>query len=155
MDTPHHDKVFIVTFLGVLGFLVAFTLAIIGIANLLDEGAPPESARDQIAARIQPVAQVVTDASALVKVSAAPVAARAPMSGAEVMTKVCGACHATGVLNAPKVGDKGDWGKRKAAAGGLDGLVKSAIAGKNAMPPRGGDPSLTDAEIKAAVEQML
>jgi len=156
VDTQHHDKVFIVTFLGVLGFLVAFTLAIMGIANMLDEETPAEDVRDQVAARIAPVAQVVTDPSALVKVSApAAVAAREPMSGADVLARACAACHQSGLLNAPKIGDKGEWGKRKSAAGGLDGLVKSAVAGKNQMPPKGGDPELTDAEIKAAIELML
>jgi cytochrome c5 len=33
--------------------------------------------------------------------------------------------------------------------------VAGAIKGKNAMPPRGGDPSLSDAEVKAAVQEMI
>jgi cytochrome c5 len=41
------------------------------------------------------------------------------------------------------------------AAKGLDGLVESAINGLNAMPPRGGSPSLTDEQIRASVEFML
>jgi cytochrome c5 len=41
------------------------------------------------------------------------------------------------------------------AAGGLDGMVSSAIRGKAAMPPKGGDPSLSDEEVRAAVEYML
>jgi len=79
--------------------------------------------------------------------------ARAPMSGAEIVTKVCGACHGSGVLNAPKIGDKAEWSKRKAA--GMAALLASSIKGKNQMPARGGDASLSDAEVKAAVEQML
>jgi cytochrome c5 len=58
------------------------------------------------------------------------------------------------VLGAPKIGDHAAWGGRKSKVGGLDGLVKSAAAGKGNMPPRGGDASLSDAELKAAVEQM-
>ncbi|MBI2384018.1 MAG: cytochrome c [Gammaproteobacteria bacterium] len=123
------------------------------IANTLDANEGVDAAaRKRIDDRTAPVATVVTDAAALVKV-AAPAAARAPMSGADVAAKVCAACHGSGALGAPK--EKADWAKRKAAAGGVDGLAKSAIAGKNAMPPRGGDASLSDAEVKSAVEALL
>ena len=152
MDTHHHDKVFFVTFAAVVGFLGTFTLAIMLIANVLDEPAPDENALVQLEERIKPAGQVYTDAAALMKVSA-PVAARAAMSGTEVVTKICTACHGTGVLNAPKIGDKAAWAKLKSA--GISGLTASVIKGKNAMPPRGGDPSLSDAEIKSAIEQML
>ena len=66
---------------------------------------------------------------------------------------MCSACHGAGVLGAPKIGDKGEWSRRKAA--GLAALVGSAIRGKNSMPSRGGDPSLSDDEVKAAVQEML
>lgn len=154
MDTHQHDKVFIVTFLAVLGFLGAFTLAILLIANVLDPGPPEDLVRSRVEERIKPVGQVITDPAALLRVSAATAIARAPMTGADVTAKVCNACHGTGVLNAPKVGDKAVWGKLR-GAGGVAGLAASVIKGKNAMPPRGGDSSLTDAEIKAAVEHML
>lgn len=156
MDNPHHDKVFIVTFLGVLGFLGAFTLGIIVISNVLsaqDEAADP-AALARLEERIKPVGQVITDASMLLKVSAPAAAARTPMTGEQVVAKICAACHGTGVLNAPKIGDKSAWGQLKAAQG-LDGLAAAAVKGKNAMPPRGGDPSLSDEEVKAAVQHML
>ena len=34
---------------------------------------------------------------------------------------------------------------------GLNSLVQTAIKGKGAMPPKGGDTSLTDAEVARAV----
>ena len=154
MDTHNHDKTFILTFLAVLGFLGAFTVAIMFIANVLAPEAPDEIAQARVEERIKPLAQVITDPAALLKVSAASAVVRAPMSGADVVTKVCGACHGTGVLGAPKTGDRATWGKLKGAQG-VAGLVASAIKGKNAMPPRGGNPSLSDAEIKAAVELLL
>lgn len=151
MDTQHHDKVFFVTFSIVLTFLGAFTLSIMFVANLLDEPAADPNEVARIEERIKPAGSVITDAAALMKVSA-PVAARAPMTGPEVVTKVCGACHNSGVLNAPKTGVAGDWSSR----GSLAALVASAIKGKGAaMPPRGGDPSLSDAEVKAAVQVLL
>lgn len=71
----------------------------------------------------------------------------------EVYNSVCAACHSTGVAGAPKVGDKENWSQR--AAQGLDTLVSNAIKGKAAMPPKGGNPTLTDDEIKNTIEFML
>lgn len=150
MDTHHHDKVFYVTFAAVLGFLGAFTLSIMYIANLLDEPAEDPAQLAKIEERIKPAGAVITDAAALMKVSA-PAKARAPMTGAEVVAKVCAACHTGGLLNAPKTGVAADWAGR----GNLAALVAGAIKGKNAMPPRGGDASLSDDEIKAAVEILV
>src|SRR3546814_4847329 len=73
----------------------------------------------------------------------------------QVYSKVCTGCHAAGVLGAPKDGDKAAWGARLKAAGGVDGMLKIAIHGLNAMPPRGGDASLSDDELKGAIEHML
>jgi cytochrome c5 len=155
VSAEHHDKTFVATFLAVLGFLGAFTVVIIIIANRISSAdAADEAAVARVAERIRPVGQVVTDPSKLLAMAPAAATARAPMTGAEIVTKVCGACHGSGVLNAPKIGDKAEWNKRK-AAGGLGALVANSIKGKNQMPARGGDPSLSDDEVKAAVEQML
>ena len=154
--SANHDKSFAFSFLAVLGFLVAFTLGIMIIAGLLtvdDKTAARDAgAIKKLEARIAPVGTVITDPSKLVKVSAAP---HAPLSGEQVVAQVCTACHGAGVLGAPKIGDKAAWGARKGAAGGLDGLTASAIKGKNAMPARGGNPDLSDAEVKSAIELML
>jgi cytochrome c5 len=153
VNPEHHDKTFVVTFLLVLGFLGAFTITIWTIAHAIGTPDEPDpEAAGRIEERIKPLGQVATDASQLL--AAAPAAtARAPMSAEEIVTRVCSACHGTGVLNAPKIGDKAEWSKRKAA--GMSTLMASSLNGKNQMPARGGDPSLTDAEVKAAVEQML
>ncbi len=81
--------------------------------------------------------------------SDAPVASAAGRGGKEIYDAVCAACHATGVLDSPKFGDNAAWAAR--AKGGLDILLTSAMNGKNAMPARGGDPSLTDEEIRSVV----
>jgi cytochrome c5 len=153
VETHKHDKVFIVTFGFVLAILGAFTLAIMVIAKVIS--GPVEAEEGAIARleeRIKPVGEVITDPAALMQLAAAA-PARAPMSGAEIVTKVCSACHGTGVLGAPKIGDKGEWSRRKAA--GMAALVASSIKGKNQMPPKGGDPSLSDDEVKAAVSEIL
>lgn len=154
MEHKDHDKIFIVNFGAILAALGAFFFICISAARILaPEPHVDPDALAKLEARIKPVGHVVTDPAALVKVSAK--AARAPFSGEQVLASTCNACHASGVLGAPKEGDAAAWGARSSAAGGLDGLVSSAIKGKNAMPPRGGNPDLSDDEIKAAVSQML
>jgi cytochrome c5 len=73
--------------------------------------------------------------------------------GKAVYDSTCVACHATGVANAPKLGDKAAWAPRVAT--GKDALVKSVVAGKGVMPPKAGNASLAEADIKAAVDYML
>lgn len=66
----------------------------------------------------------------------------------------CAPCHGAGVLGAPKFGDTAAWQAR--AKVGLDGLVKSAIAGTaKGMPPRGGRTDLTEAQLRAAIQHMM
>lgn len=154
MDQQQHDRKFVISFLAVLGVLGGITAVIMVIAAWITPRYDDGLALKRIEDRIRPVGQVVTDPALLLKATPAA-AARAAYSGAEVVAKVCGACHQSGVLGAPRVGDAGAWGRRKAAAGGLEGLVKSAIAGKGTMPARGGDASLSDAEIRAALQLML
>lgn len=155
MDEQHHDKTFIATFLGVLGFLVGFAIVISFIARTVSAGSQADpTALARVEERIKPVGGVVTDEKMLVALAPAPAAAaHAPMNGEQVVAKVCSACHGSGVLGAPKIGDKAEWSKRKAA--GLAALVASATKGKNSMPPKGGDASLSEDELKAAIQEML
>ncbi|MBL8332038.1 MAG: c-type cytochrome [Rubrivivax sp.] len=71
-----------------------------------------------------------------------------------VYDAACAACHATGVLGAPKPGDAAAWGPR--TQGGMDALLKRAIAGTDkGMPPRGGRADLNDAQLRAVIEYMV
>ena len=79
--------------------------------------------------------------------------ASGPRSGEEVYNASCGACHASGAAGAPKTGDAGAWAPR--IAQGEATLVKHAIEGLNAMPPKGMCMTCSDDEIKAAVEYMV
>ena len=65
---------------------------------------------------------------------------------------MCTACHTAGVAGAPRFGDKAAWSPR--IAKGKDALYHSALTGKGAMPAKGGNPSLSDADVKAAVDYM-
>ena len=70
-------------------------------------------------------------------------------SGKEVVEAVCGACHTSGALGAPKIGDKAGWSSH--IVHGLEHLTQNAIKGVKQMPARGGNPDLTDTEIARAI----
>ncbi len=77
----------------------------------------------------------------------------ADRTGAEIVRTQCSKCHQTGVGGAPKIGDRAAWIPR--VKQGLDGVIRSAITGHGAMPPRGGMANLTDSEIRSAVIYMF
>ncbi len=80
----------------------------------------------------------------------------AQAGGKTVYESTCAGCHGSGVLGAPKFGDAAAWGARAKAAGGLDGLVKSATAGTaKGMPPKGGRADLSAAQLKETIEYMM
>lgn len=73
--------------------------------------------------------------------------------GKEIYDSVCHSCHGTGVAGAPKLGDQAAWKAR--IAKGIDALVQSALNGKGNMPPKGGERSLNEKDIRAAVTYMV
>ena len=95
---------------------------------------------EAVAARIQPVARLEFGAAAT------PAGAR---KGDDIVKATCAACHQAGVANAPKIGDRASWAPH--LQHGLKDMLADAIKGKGAMPPRGGDASLTDAELTRAI----
>ena len=72
--------------------------------------------------------------------------------GKATYDKTCSVCHASGVANAPKFGDKAAWAPRIAT--GKDALLQSVLKGKGAMPPKAGAADLSDDDIKSAIEFM-
>ena len=108
--------------------------------------AKPTGAAPAPAAETAPVAQ-----AAPAQAAAAPEAASA--NGEKTYKATCFACHDVGVAGAPKLGDKAAWEPRIAA--GKDALYHSSLNGKNAMPAKGGNAALSDADVKAAVDYMV
>ncbi|WP_175676200.1 c-type cytochrome [Burkholderia ambifaria] len=86
------------------------------------------------------------------KPAAAPTSADAASAGKALYTQVCQACHAAGVLGAPKFGSKDDWAPRLKES--MDTVYNYALHGKGAMPPKGGS-NASDADVKAAVDYMV
>ncbi len=73
--------------------------------------------------------------------------------GEAVYKQTCTVCHTTGVAGAPKLGDKTAWGPR--ITKGMEALYTSGLKGIRGMPPKGGNPALADADVKAAIDYMV
>lgn len=73
--------------------------------------------------------------------------------GEQIYNSTCIACHLPGQFGAPKVGNATDWSPRLAK--GFESLFNHGINGLNDMPPRGGDATLSDDEVKAATAFMV
>jgi cytochrome c5 len=136
---------------------VAQNIAPVGKVNVGEPGTSTTVA----AAPSAPVTEQATGAAPAATASQ-PAAAQAPAGatgapdlaqGEQVYTKACFACHGTGAAGAPKLDDKAAWEPR--AAQGVDTLVQHAIQGFKAMPPKGGNPNLSDQEVRSAVAFML
>jgi cytochrome c5 len=112
-----------------------------------------------VAERIKPVGGIAlaTAESGQAPAEKAVAAAVPERDGQQVYQASCVACHDAGIAGAPKTGDKGQWAKR--IAKGLDALYASAVNGvqgsAGVMPAKGGNPTLSDVEVRAAVDYMM
>lgn len=70
--------------------------------------------------------------------------------GKAVYDTNCAMCHK---MMKPKTGDKAAWAPL--IKDGVDALTANTIKGKGAMPPKGGHPNLSDADVKSAVQYMV
>jgi cytochrome c5 len=122
-------------------------------ANWKEPAAPaaPAATASATAAATTPPAAPAAQAAVSTAVAAAPAATAKP-DGKKVYDTTCMVCHGTGVAGAPKFGDKAAWAPRIKA--GVDTLYASALKGKGAMPAKGGNTALADADVKAAVDYM-
>ena len=181
MSGHHHDpvedniethpvKLAIVIVIGTVALIIAIVLTaqlavgFYGARSMKGDAAMSDEA---VAKRLAPVATLAVDPNAPAPAPAPPasappaaaqVAAKAepgPQAGKATYDATCSVCHATGVAGAPKAGDKAAWSARLKAAKGKAGLHASSIKGKGAMPPKGGNASLSDDAVKAAVDYLL
>jgi len=125
----------------------------------------PAMSDEAVAKRLKPVGELVlagspqaATATAAANAAAAPVAAAPAATGGANSAKsiydtTCFACHGTGAAGAPKLGDKQAWAPRIKAGNAT--LYNSALKGKNAMPVKGGNPGLADADVRAVVDYMV
>lgn len=73
--------------------------------------------------------------------------------GQEVYENTCIACHAQAINGAPILGNKKMWAKR--IGQGEETLINHAINGFSLMPAKGGNVSLSDEDVAAAVHYMI
>jgi len=133
--------VVLLAFLVPIGLIVMLTQLVTGSASVGKDN--PGMSEEAIAKRLKPVGVVVvTDANA----------PKVEKSGQQVVEMACVACHATGALNAPKIGDKAAWGKL--IKKGQEKITQDGLTGVRQMPARGGNSDLTDIEFSRAVAYM-
>lgn len=170
------DRKFFDTFMLVLGILVVVTIAIYFLATAMSNRTQAVHIKEdpmyqqRVAERIRPVGQVAVAGrdnsglrdpggvapAAMAPPAAAPQAA-ADLNGEAVYKAACTACHGAGIAGAPKTGDADAWTPR--INQGMDTLVRHAIEGFQGqagyMPPRGGNSTLTDEQVRDAVQHMV
>jgi cytochrome c5 len=142
---------------------VLFLIANLILSNMLaiadNVVAPEPMDAEAVAERLKPVAkenigeEQIAEAPAAEETEAAGDGAGEDSVGKQVVTQVCAVCHSTGMMNSPKLASADDWAPR--IEKGIDTLYEHAINGFNMMPARGGNPKLTDDEVKAAVDYMV
>ena len=121
-------------------------------AKFAEPQRPATTAQAAPVAAAVPVAAMVAATAAAAPAAAVPVATQVAGGGEALYKQACVVCHASGVANAPKFGDKSAWAPR--IAQGVPQLVQSVLNGKGAMPPKGGSTAL-EPEIRAAVQYMV
>ena len=143
----------------ILLIVMTFGLAFLGIFMASEVDAKLDAEREEsiqmvVAERTAPVGELtVGEAPALAVAAVEDVV----LPGDEVYNSSCAACHGAGVAGAPKVGDPGAWADR--VSKGIEELYANAINGitgsAGVMPAKGGNASLSDGSVQAAVDYML
>lgn len=178
----HPVKLAIAVTVGAVGLVIGIILLAYFAVGTHKVGGNADTANtpEAVAKRIAPLTEVATDGSkapapAAVPAKEASVAPKAAAVVAPIIAAVippasaapaaaagggestyktaCSACHATGVAGAPKSGDKAAWAPR--VAKGKPMLYEHALKGFNAMPAKGGNATLADNDVKAAVDYLL
>ncbi|MDH5822539.1 c-type cytochrome [Luteimonas sp. RD2P54] len=165
----NYDLDFLKKFSLVILFLMLVTAGLIGTAAWLHRSIPadvPEAAVQRQLDRIAPVGDVYAGSTGAAAAAAAAKAAEAAaasqvayggtLDGAVIYDNLCAGCHTSGAGGAPTLA-QAQWSAR--IAQGEDVLHRHAIEGftgaAGVMPPRGGNPALSDEQVIAAVDWML
>ncbi|GAB3101472.1 c-type cytochrome [Lysobacter terrae] len=165
----NYDLEFLKKFSMVIGFLVMVTLGLIVGAYYVHQKLPVEVnpvAVKRQQERIAPAgavyagstgaaAQASAQAAAAAK-AASQVAYGGTTDGSVIFGQLCTGCHTSGAGGAPTL-DQAHWGPR--IAQGKDTLYKHALEGftgnAGVMPAKGGNPALSEAQVKATVDWMV
>jgi cytochrome c5 len=165
----NYDLDFLKRFSMVIAFLMAVTLGLILFAVHLHNGQPQTPNPIEVKrtdARISPAGEVYAGATGAAQQAAADEAAKASaasqvayggtLDGAVIFDNLCAGCHKSGAGGAPTMTAAGIGAR---ASKGKDLLHQHAIEGytgsAGVMPAKGGNPALTDDQVKATVDWML
>lgn len=160
---------FLKRFSLIIAALVLLTLVLIAFAHYLHGTLPPEVsplAEARVQQRLQPAGAVYAGDTGAAAMAAAAEAARGTaasqvayegtLDGSVIYNNLCSACHGSGAAGAPKL-EKALWAPRLAQ--GKDTLISHALNGyqgaAGVMPARGGNPALSDEQVRATVTWML
>lgn len=140
-------------------FMVLFGVVLVVLNNMENVAknvtAPESMEPEAVEERIKPIAQVEIGEPPAVE---APPAEATDTGGAggpgeQIVSSVCATCHAAGLMQSPKLGSADEWAPR--IEKGIETLYDHAINGFKTMPARGGNPDLSDDDVKAAVDYMV
>lgn len=162
------DKIFLQNFIIILVMLLGMISIFVIIARVVgsNEVVMAKQRAQVLAVETQPVGGVrlAGGAGAAAGGNARTAAAADGQSAGEVdpgkavYDRLCVSCHGTGLPGIPQLGDVPEWQQR--AADGMALVYEHAIKGYTGesgmtMPPKGGDPSLSDEQVKAAVDYIM
>lgn len=164
-----HDLAFLKKFSLIIAALMLLTLVLALVAHFMHGTLPPDvdpNAETRLDQRMQPVAAVYAGETGAAAMAAAAETARSAaasqvayggtLDGATIFTNLCSACHVSGAGGSPKL-EKALWAPR--VAQGTDVLVQHAVSGfqggAGVMPAKGGNPALTDEQVRATVTWMI
>lgn len=136
--------------------LIMSGLAALGVMAGTSGAYAQDAARDAIAERLAPVGQLCLQGQDC-GTAAAPAgdsdSSGGDIDGEGIYGNVCSACHESGAAGAPVRGDEEAWAERTEQ--GFATLLDHAINGIGAMPAKGGNASLSDEEVEAAVAYLV
>lgn len=137
----------------IMGCLATLGLAVAGTAHAQDD-----AEREAIAERLKPAGELCLQGedcgtSATASAEAGAGDNGGSISGSDIYGNVCAACHESGAAGAPVRGEEEAWASRLDQ--GIETLYDHAINGIGAMPARGGNPNLSDDEVKAAANHLV
>lgn len=138
--------------------LILGCLTLLGLMTVASAHAQQEVDREALVERLAPVGQLCLEGedcgTAMASAGAGDTGtAGDAIDGEGIYGSICMACHETGAAGSPVRGDEAAWAERTGK--GFATLLDHALNGFNAMPARGGNPNLSDAEVRAAVAYLV
>ncbi len=159
------DQIFVQNFIIILVMLLGMIAIFVIIARTLGtrEVTIAKQRAERIAEETRPIGSVrlagrTTGVTASSQTDVIDAEAGPVDIGQKIYNGLCFSCHGTGLPNIPQVGSVAEWIDRIAQGTGL--LYDHAIRGFTGasgmpMPPKGGNATLTDDEVKSAVDYMI